>query len=38
MDKIFDEKSKEIDNIAMARKNVIALVDCDSFLYLANSL
>ena len=31
MDKNFDEKSKEIDNIAMARKNVIALVDCDSF-------
>lgn len=27
----FDEILKQIDNIAMAKKNVIALVDCDSF-------
>lgn len=31
MDKIFDEKSNISENIAMAKKNIIALVDCDSF-------
>ena len=31
MDKNFDEKSNISENIAMAKKNIIALVDCDSF-------
>lgn len=31
MDKFFDEKSNISENIAMAKKNIIALVDCDSF-------
>lgn len=31
MEKDFDEIQKQIDNIAMAKKSVIALVDCDSF-------
>lgn len=31
MDKKFETIQKRIDNIAMAKKNVIALVDCDSF-------
>ena len=31
MDKIFDEKSNISENVAMAKKNIIALVDCDSF-------
>lgn len=31
MNRTFEEILKQIDNIAMTRKNVIALVDCDSF-------
>ena len=31
MDKDFDENSNISENIAMAKKNIIALVDCDSF-------
>lgn len=31
MAKTFDEILKKVEDIAMARKNVIALVDCDSF-------
>ena len=27
----FDEIQKQIDTVAMGKKNVIALVDCDSF-------
>lgn len=31
MENLFDEKSNTIENVVMARKSVIALVDCDSF-------
>lgn len=31
MENLFDEKSNAIENVVMARKSVIALVDCDSF-------
>lgn len=31
MENLFDEKSNTIKNVVMARKSVIALVDCDSF-------
>lgn len=31
MGNLFDEKSNTIENVVMARKSVIALVDCDSF-------
>lgn len=31
MNNFFDEKENKDENIAMARKNIIALVDCDSF-------
>lgn len=31
-----EEIQNRIDNIAMAKKNVIALVDCDSFSYRVN--
>lgn len=31
MENLFDEKSHTIENVVMARKSVIALVDCDSF-------
>ena len=31
MENLFDEKSNTIENVVMARKSVIALVDCNSF-------
>ena len=31
MNNFFDEKENKDENITMARKNIIALVDCDSF-------
>ncbi len=31
MENLFDEKANTIENVVMARKSVIALVDCDSF-------
>lgn len=31
MENLFDEKSNTIENVVMAQKSVIALVDCDSF-------
>ena len=31
MENLFDEKSNTIENVVMARKSVISLVDCDSF-------